>query len=111
MFLLFLLTLLMTFSEFNVFVLSNTDETCSISENSNSGSGSSSGSDPPCSKNANKNEEENRFRSSWNKYLTEYQEAQESYEKTKCRTEKSSKLHCDYVRVIQQEIGQYNEIT
>lgn len=111
MFLLFLLTLLMTFSEFNVFVLSNTDETCSISENSNSGSGSSSGSDPPCSKNANKNEEENRFRSSWNKYLTEYQEAQESYEKTKCHTEKSSKLHCDYVRVIQQEIGQYNEIT
>ena len=76
MFLLFLLTLLMTFSEFNVFVLSNADEECSIiSENSNSGL--SSGSHPLCSKNADKKARENRFRPSWNKYLTEFQEAQE----------------------------------
>ena len=109
MFLRLLLTLLMTFSESNVFVLSNNDESCSISENSNSGS--SSGSDPPCSKNADKKERENRFRPSWNKYLTQYQEAQQNYEKMKCHTEKSSKLHCDYERVIQQEISQYDEIT
>jgi len=106
MFLRFLLTLLMTFSVFNVFVLSNTDEeTCSISENSVSVSGS----DSPRSKSTQK--EENRFRQSWNKYLTEYQKAQVNYEKTKCHTEKPSKLHCDYERVIQQEIGQFNKIT
>ena len=107
MFLRFLLTfLLMTSSVFNVFVLSNADETCSISAEN---SGSSSGSDSSCSKATKK--EDNRFRLSWNKYLTEYEKAQQNYEKTKCHTEKPSKLYCDYERIIQHELGKYNEIT
>ena len=86
---------------------SNSGETCSSNQNSNQNSEPSS-----CSGTTAENKE-NKFTQSWNEYLTAYQKAQENYKTTACQTQdkSSSKLHCEYERVIQQEITQYAQIT
>ena len=86
---------------------SNSGETCSSNQNSHQNSELSS-----CSGTTAENKE-NKFTQSWNEYLTAYEIAQENYKTTACQTEEkfSTKLHCEYKRVIQQEITQYAQIT
>lgn len=88
-------------------VSSNSGETCNSNQNSNQNSEPSS-----CSSTTAENKE-NQFTQSWNEYLTAYEKAQENYKTAACQTEEksSSKLHCEYERVIQQEITQYAQIT
>ena len=91
---------LLTFSFiFILCVFANDDGTCSIDPKS-------SETDSSCSDSATI-----KVSKSWNKYLTDYQRAQDDFKTKTCQTEKSSKLHCDYDRVIQQELGQYDKIT
>ena len=88
-------------------VSSNSGETCSSNQNSHQNSELSS-----CSGTTAENKE-NKFTQSWNEYLTAYEKAQENFKTTACQTEEksSSKLHCEYKRVIQQEIANYAHIT
>ena len=92
-------------------VSSNSGETCSSNQNSNQNSHQNSELSS-CSGTTAENKE-NKFTQSWNEYLTAYEKAQENYKTTACQTEgkSSSKLHCEYKRVIQQEITQYAQIT
>ena len=93
------------------FVSSNSGETCSSNQNSNQNSHQNSELSS-CSGTTAENKE-NKFTQSWNEYLTAYEKAQENYKTAACQTEEksSSKLHCEYERVIQQEITQYAQIT
>jgi hypothetical protein len=90
---------------------SNSGETCSSNQNSNKNSNQNS-KPSSCSGTTDENKD-NKFTQSWNEYLTAYEKAQENYKTTACQTEEksSSKLHCEYERVIQQEITQYAQIT
>ena len=90
---------------------SNSGETCSSNQNSNQNSHQNSELSS-CSGTTAENKE-NKFTQSWNEYLTAYEIAQENYKTTACQIEEksSSKLHCEYKRVIQQEITQYAQIT
>ena len=92
-------------------VSSNSGETCSSNQNSNQNSHQNSELSS-CSGTTAENKE-NKFTQSWNEYLTAYEKAQENYKTAACQTEEksSSKLHCEYERVIQQEITQYAQIT
>ena len=99
---------IITISVFIVCVASsNSDETCSSNQNSNQNSKPSL-----CSGTIAENKE-NKYTQSWNEYLSAYEKAQNDFKTTACQTEKksSSKLHCEYERVIQQEITQYAQIT
>ena len=90
---------------------SNSGETCSSNQNSNQNSHQNSELSS-CSGTTAENKE-NKFTQSWNEYLTAYEKAQENFKTTACQTEEksSSKLHCEYKRVIQQEIANYAQIT
>ena len=92
-------------------VSSNSGETCSSNQNSNQNSHQNSELSS-CSGTTVENKE-NKFTQSWNEYLTAYEKAQENFKTTACQTEEksSSKLHCEYKRVIQQEIANYAQIT
>ena len=92
-------------------VSSNSGETCSSNQNSNQNSHQNSELSS-CSGTTAENKE-NKFTQSWNEYLTAYEKAQENFKTTACQTEEksSSKLHCEYKRVIQQEIANYAQIT
>jgi len=82
-----------------VYVASKSDETCNINQSS----------EPSCSDTDEK--KENKFRKSFSEYLTNYNEAQNNFKTATCHTEKSSKLHCEYERIIEKEINQYEKIT
>jgi len=108
------------FGHFIIFVVSvfivcvassNSGETCSSNQNSNQNSHQNSELSS-CSGTTAENKE-NKFTQSWNEYLTAYEKAQENFKTTACQTEEksSSKLHCEYKRVIQQEIANYAQIT
>ena len=92
-------------------VSSNSGETCSSNQNSNQNSHQNSELSS-CSSNTAENKE-NKFTQSWNEYLTAYEKAHENFKAAACQTEEksSSKLHCEYKRVIQQEIANYAQIT
>ena len=96
-------------------VSSNSGETCSSNQNSNQNSNrnTNQNSEPSSCSGTTAEKKENKFAQSWNEYLTAYEIAQENYKTTACQTEgkSSSKLHCEYKRVIQQEIAHYGQIT
>ena len=94
---------------------SNSGETCSSNQNSNQNTNQNSNqnSEPSSCSGTTADNKENKFTKSWNEYLTAYEKAQDDFKTTACQTEEksSSKLHCEYKRVIQQEITQYAQIT
>ena len=79
----------------------------------NSNQNSNQNSEPSSCSGTTADNKENKFTKSWNEYLTAYEKAQDDFKTTACQTEEksSSKLHCEYKRVIQQEINQYAQIT
>jgi hypothetical protein len=96
-------------------VSSNSGETCNSNQNSNQNTNQNSNknSEPSSCSGTTVENKEIRFTQSWNEYLTAYEKAQENFKTTACQTEEksSSKLHCEYKRVIQQEIANYAQIT
>ena len=55
--------------------------------------------------------EPSKYKPSWNRFLSEYQKAQENYQLNQRHTNSNEPIHSDYLHTIKQDLQPFDRIT